>query len=240
MKEPKDAYTDRLFDEALRYASQQALEELYDECAADDGGAPPIPNELDAQIQALIAAERAKEQAQQKKKRRRKRIGYIAASVVLTFIVGSFCITHVDAWRVKFFNFVLEVTDGAIDFRLDSGDNGAKKIKSKDAENIDHKPTYLPEGFELTESDISAFKALLIFEDTHKQSITFQLYPSEDALITEFTEAEKEKIKINEKDGYIVRKSDKLVLIWQNGEVAFRLSGMIAEEELIKIAESVI
>lgn len=239
MKEPKDAYTDRLFDEALRYAGQQALEDLYDECAADDGAELPIPDELDAQIQALIAAERAKEQAQQKKKRRRKRLGYLAASVAATFIIGSVCITSVDAWRVRFFNFVLEVTDGAIDFRLDSGDNGAKKIKDKDAENIAFRPTYLPEGFALEEVESAPSKISLVFRNNKSEHVSFQWYLSENALITEYADEDKEPIEIGDKKGFIVRKEDKITVLWQDGEAAFRVSGNIAEEEIIKTAKSV-
>lgn len=238
MKESKDAYTERLFDEALRYASQQALEDLYDECAADDGELS-IPGELDAQIQALIAGERAKEQAQQKKKRRHKRIGYLVASIALTFFIGSACIMSVDAWRVKIFNFVLEVTDGAIDFRMDSGDDGAKKIKDKDAENIAFRPTYLPEGFELEETEVFPAKVFITFVDKQKHRINFQSYISEGALVTEFTNEQKEPIEIGGQEGYIVRKEESKTIIWQNGENAFRLSGDISEEELIRIAESV-
>lgn len=240
MKEPKEAYTDRLFDEALRYASQQALEELYDECAADDGGGePPIPDELDAQIQALIAAERAKERAGKKKKNRRKRFGYIAASVAAAFIIGSACIPHVDAWRVKFFNFVLEVTDGAIDFRLDSGDDGTKKIKDKDAENIAFRPTYLPEGFQLEEVDSAPSKISLVFRNNKSEHVSFQWYLSESALITEYADEDKEPIEIGNKKGFIVRKEDKITVLWQDGEAAFRVSGNIDEEEIVKTAKSV-
>lgn len=114
-----DDFMSVVFDKALGYASDNILEELYEEFSCDDDHIEPSEN-LDARMQERISEMRKQEKNGRRKRIIIKRIRYIAAAMVLLIGLGSAIVINVDAFRVPVLNFFLSISETNQSITLDT------------------------------------------------------------------------------------------------------------------------
>jgi len=102
---------------------------------------------------------------------------------------------------------------------------------------------YIPDGFELSQSDENINYREYIYYNKSDQYLVIGIYLSEETVISISKEddAEYEKIKLNDTDAYIYYvESDKTGSItYSNSVYLVNITGIIEKDELIKIAENI-
>lgn len=229
----KRRQVDEVFDAFLRSTGEQTLEELYDKYIEEfpEDVQEELP-ELDKKMRKIFRKAKARE----KGTRTARYVRRIAVLLIATLSIGGLGIMHVDAWRVSFSNFVLEVTGGKIS--LDIGGNQAARQDRMLPENVKI-PEYLPPGFEL--GDIMQFKSEVIMEFTNNsQTITFDQAVLSEMAYNEFShEEDNELVKINGWDGQIINLNGLIKIIWRDELNVYRITGSLERDQLVKMAESI-
>lgn len=154
------------------------------------------------------------------------------ACFLLVLVIGSgITMFSVDAWRVKFLNFVHEANQPNTDYSFK--DNG-----SITHSNYEVALEYVPMGFEMIQSDSSKHHVTLAFENENQY---FHFYMGDinanSSIDTE--NGTVEDIIINGYEGIYTSNSNINAIIWHDSEYEFSLIGNIPKDELIKIAENI-
>ncbi len=99
-------------------------------------------------------------------------------------------------------------------------------------------PTYIPEGFVIEELHLQdGFNAVVYCKDDYFIVIDQMNNSTNMQLDTENAEVT-ENIRLHNSDGFLVVNENLTTVIWSEGETIFEVSGNIATDEIIKIAES--
>lgn len=218
------------FEALLKEAADMAEERLSMEIDELDKS---IPDEA-----VVFSAEKEKEMLDIFKKwhreRRMKRIGKYcrrAACVLIIAAVGlAVAAFSVDAWRVKFLNYVFDSEAPNMDYSF--SDSAATYSDDK------IQLGYIPEGFELKESDITKNSTHLFFVGGDEKWLGIDVYPEDSDGSVNIEAGVSEEVKINNMDGIYTSKENYNALIWHDGNLAFSVDGNILKEELLKIAEN--
>lgn len=233
----KNQFYEDMLDKAIEYAGKEIEDDFYaqfsDEFADEE---VDLPEDFDQKMKAMFAEARTEEKKELRKKLRPRRIRNIAATIIVTICVGSACIMSVDAWRIKIFNIVFEITDSGRSIEYSDPDKGSnKKLNSESNDAI---PEYIPNGYTMDEVHKSGTKRMTSYKNKSEDKIWIEM---SDAAITSFNVYAKhdEEIDINGATGYFASNNGISTLIWDlNGNV-FRVSGCIAKDEIIKIAKNI-
>ncbi|MDW7662676.1 MAG: DUF4367 domain-containing protein [Bacillota bacterium] len=151
-------------------------------------------------------------------------------------MVGIFVTTmSVEAFRIRLFNIVTEVTDKYTKVSIVESDNGLEPQIDWDTY---YAPEYIPEGYNYSNNEIFGEIKIIFYSDTSGREIQFSQTPvnpeyqidSEDAVVTE--------VIINAEKGILAQKEGLLTLIWTTDEKTFHIIGEMESDEIIKMAES--
>lgn len=216
-----DNFEDKILDDLL----MDSMDELYDldEISFDDAVEPSksFTGSMDAMFQS--------EYKKLARRRRRRALPKIAAAVALFFLIGMISISRVTAWKEPIYNF----------FFKPSQDGEKSKVKITELEEEDefqkYLPDYVPEGFELVESeyDENLEQTLYIFRRDNKFFNITILKNTNDQYID--TTLYKKKI-YNRKTYYI---NNKNYYLWYHNDYVFILNGNISNQQLLKIFNSI-
>ena len=172
---------------------------------------------------------------ERKSRRVKKMICYgkrAACIAVAAIVVSSVAVFSVEAWRIRFFNFMFNPDNPGMEYNF----NDERSTHYSD-EYI--ALNYLPVGFELTEQDISRRSITLMFQKGEEYfSVKMHSMSGNSSVDTE--NGTIENIKINGHNAIYTTNPNINCVIWHNDEVAFRVLGNINKEKLVKIAESII
>jgi hypothetical protein len=176
---------------------------------------------------------------QDKKRKFRSWVQLLSKRVAIFFaiaLVGIFLTTmSVEAFRIKLFNIVTEVTEKYTKVRIIETENGLESQLDWDAY---YAPEYIPEGHNYSNSENFGEIKIIFYSNVAGKEIQFSQTPvnpeyqidTEDAIVTE--------IIVNAEKGFLAQKEGLLTLIWTNGERTFHIIGEIEKDEIIKMAES--
>lgn len=141
----------------------------------------------------------------------------------------------VEAFRIKLFNIVTEVTDKYTKVSIVETENGLESQLDWDSY---YAPEYIPESYNYSKSEnFGEIKIIFYFNDVSKE-IQFSQTPvnpeyqidTEDAVVTEVT--------VNGEKGVLVENEGFCTLIWTASEKTFHIIGEIEKDEIIKMAKS--
>lgn len=157
-----------------------------------------------------------------------KRVACLVAVILVTMGVA---IGSVDAWRTRFLNFVLEI--GKPNTHFNFGGLGSTTYS-------DDKVTlyYIPEGFNLRESDITVHGYTLMFANDN-QYFQFDMSGINVNFSIDTEDGTAEWLTINGYEAVYTSNPNINAVIWHDGETVFMVLGTIEKNELIKIAENV-
>ncbi len=171
-----------------------------------------------------------KERRTQKRKKYFKYTQRIACILLAFVLVSGVTIFSVDAWRIKFLNFVLESNEPNTDFNF--SDNGGTTYSDDNV--ILH---YVPMGFEIDDVQNSKRRIYLRFSNGDMYfGITVNGINGSYSIDTE--NAVVERITINNNEGIYSSNENINILVWHDDEYVYRITANISEDEIIKIAEN--
>ncbi len=215
----------------------QILDEIIDDAA--NAAAEDIGNQMKNPQEEIEFSERHEKimqqlfQKERKKARKKKWISYTkrAACFLLALVVISgITIFSVDAWRVKFLNFVLEGGEPNSNYNFNEGGNAYS----------DGEITlgYLPEGFELVENVSSRENISLTFAKGDWY-FTFKVSSIDINSSIDTEDGNTERITINGNEAIFTTNPNINAVIWHDDKYSYRVLGNITKEELIQIAKNV-
>lgn len=231
-----------MLEQMLKYASAQSLEALYDQYADGTADDSQPSEQLDNAIMQMLADAREKEQqaerAQNKAVRYRRVLRRLAAAVALVIAVGAIggmLVMNVEAWRVPFLNFVLEMTgeETTVTFGEEEGNAG---ITIPDGMK---RPKYIPDGFEMVTAYMDSTKGYIVYQDQQEKQIIYSVTYTDEVEIVKYADQEIQEISVNGLQGYIIPGEATNTIIWGIDEDVYKISGDVEIEELIKMAEKV-
>lgn len=174
-----------------------------------------------------------------KKRKFSSRIQRLSKRVAIFFaiaLVGIFVTTmSVEAFRIKFFNVITEVTEKYTKVTIIEIENGPESQIDWDSY---YAPEYIPEGYNYSSNENFGEIKIIYYTDALSKEIQFSLTPvnpeyqidTEDAVVTDVT--------VNGEIGILVEKEGLRTLIWTASERTFHIIGEIERSEIIKMAES--
>ena len=222
----KNDVLEKAFDMMLDEAALIADEELGRELEEPDEELI-FSKEHEEKMEKLFRTERQKHM-RAKFLKYSKRAACVFLAVV---VVSGAAVMSVEAWRVKFLNFVLDAgapnTD--FDFNDDQSSSYANEIVSLG---------YIPEGFGIVTNKESSRGLFLEFKNSDKY-FCFDLTNINVSASVDTENGTAEKMKINGYEAVFIDNPDTNILIWHDNTYAFDIIGNISKEEIIKIAENV-
>lgn len=173
---------------------------------------PEEPIEFSPEHEAKMQKLFRRERAKLARKKALKYTGTAAACLTAILLISStFLMPSTEAWRIKFMNFTFESEKPNTDYSFTEN----AQSSYADAEiNLN----YLPHGFEMTENRSEGERFIWRFS---KGEEYFALTVVKNSDISVFGE------------------SDSDAVIWQDNTSAYKLTGNIAKEELVKISKNV-
>lgn len=232
-----------MLEQMLKYAGAQSLEALYDEYADETADDSQPSEQLDNAVMQMLADAREKEQAAQRaekkavgRKRVVRRLAATVALVVAIGAVGSMLVMNVEAWRVPFLNFVLEITGEGTEVRLSENDSENNQKVS----DTMSRPTYVPEGFTIMNIGKDDSKNYIVYQNAEDEMFIITYSETDQTAWTKYADQDKEKVQINGMDGFVITgtEAEGTTIIWGIDEEVYTLWGDIDGDELMKIAQS--
>ena len=215
----------------------QILDEIIDDAAR--AAVEDIGNRMSDPQEEMEFSERHEKimqqlfQKERKKARKKKWISYTkraACFLLLLVVVSGITIFSVDAWRIKFLNFVLESGEPNTNYNFNEGGNTYS----------DEEITlgYLPEGFELVENTSNRESITLTFakDDWY---FTFTVNSIDATSSVDTQDGSAERITINGNEAIFTTNPNMNAVIWHDDKYSYRVIGNITKEELIQIAKNV-
>lgn len=154
-----------------------------------------------------------------------------ACVLLAVVVVTSVSIFSVDAWRMRFLDFVMKSDEPNTDYHLDGGEASSYSDNGIGLE-------YIPNGFTITQDKKIGKNIFLEFKSQEQYFIlTIQ---NADGLSNVDTEgALVEELTLNGRDAIFVDRGDIRFVLWGEEQNSYTLHGNISKDELIKIAENV-
>lgn len=165
-------------------------------------------------------------------------IKYSRKVAIIFLIVISIAFTttmSVEAYRVKFFEVVIEVWEEFTSIIFKSKEN------IDDGKLIPVNPTYIPHGFTIIEEDINHYEHFIYWENDDGIEIMFeQAKITSNAIINDTEGIEIEKTFIEEQEVIYFTNKNVHQLYWNDSNYIYTIVSSYDKKELIKMAESII
>lgn len=153
--------------------------------------------------------------------------------IALSIVFGT--VMSVEAYRIRFFEFVTEVWEELTSIVIHSNNNA------------DHDtlmpiiPSYVPAGYSIIEQMSDKYENTIIYSNENGFEIYYsQRMLSQSEFILDSEDAKTKKIMIGSQETYLIVNKGTTQLYWYDDFSVFSLIGNLDETELIKMATSII
>ncbi|GAU75871.1 outer membrane lipoprotein-sorting protein [Fusibacter sp. 3D3] len=143
----------------------------------------------------------------------------------------------VEAFRVKIFNMVTDVTEKYTAIRFKENDTSDALSRIEQWHSY-YYPDYIPEGYALVEAKGSGALKIMYFSNGSNDRIEFSQASIDANLQVDTEDASIEDIEINGMAGIFVEKEDLSILLWATDTDAFYILGTLDKETFLNIAEN--
>ena len=209
---------------------------LFDSFANDDEEIPGL-SDFDKRMY-----DKFDEMYKKGRKRRRnnqifKTMAMTAAVLLLTFIFYPPIFGKVSAWFIKTFNLNINDKGEYTEFRLEPKNN--QSIEEFEGY---YYPRYIPDKYEVNiKNNMETIGTIIYSNKTDDSSITYSFSTLSAPLQLDTENCSKENILINDCMGLLYKKEDnsRNIIIYQNDEYKFVVSGNIDVDTLKEISESI-
>lgn len=159
------------------------------------------------------------------------------AILLIAFIGVGVLTFSVEAYRIKFLNFILEYTDKYTEIRYNENINKVKEDKENSTEEPGIKLYYIPQNFVLKRKVINGTSIYIEFEN-NKENFVISARGQEGIAHIDTENAEVENLNINNNHYMIVEKNGRISVHWTMNNMMYMLSGNIEKEEIINIIKN--
>ncbi len=224
------------------YVTDKTIEAMLQAAASDieDKAVDILLDEYEGQNHKFSEKHREDMQKLFKKERKfrsARRIRTYSKRAAVIFIaviaISAITISSVSAWRVRFMNFILERTQ--YDTNIKFTDDASKAENYKFGEI---KLEYVPEGFKLEKNETLEEYLNLTFKNG-QEFFKFHTRDIKGSLSIDTEDANVKELTINGREAIYSENSSNRILVWNDGEMAYILTGNISESEFVKIAENI-
>jgi hypothetical protein len=228
----KDKYDD-IFDHMLQYAAEQSMEDMANDY--------PLDSELDQQPSYSPEFESRMTNYFKKVKRRGQtyRLGRVALKVAvfaLVFLgVSTAVVFNVEAFRVPFLNLFSQ--SGDISITINVRDEKADYSSFRDKVSGMDLPTYIPENYYVESIEATKTLNYVVYANVDGDKIILdKLF--EGTVVMDNEHSMIKDITVNDEPAQFFEKSGMRTLIFKFNGNYFMLNGIISEDELFQIAQS--
>lgn len=152
--------------------------------------------------------------------------------ITLTLTFGT--VMSVEAYRIRFFEFVTQVWEELTSIVAHSDDNADHDTL------VLASPYYTPKGYSILEQTSNDYKHSIIYSDESGAEIYYlQKLSSQSEFIFDSEDVEPKEINIGESVGYLIINKGITQLYWYDNFNTYTLISSLDEEEVIKMAESI-
>lgn len=233
----KDTSREELFDNMLRMALKEYIEDTEPELKTEDElreAGIPLPEfsfRFEHRMNRLIRKERRKEWW----KKHGKSTKRLVASMILAVVIGGAAIFNVDAFRIPIVSFFMNLKEDHSVIAINGGES--KPILSEKFQ--EYLPSYVLEGFAVSKVEEGSDTFFVEYSNSDGKSymLDFKMTASSGAIDTEKADLDEQKLQ----DYPIVfsKKDTKIIAIWMPAGHEYNLSGGINQEEALRILNSV-
>ena len=218
---------DKIFDDIIAEATSIAAENLGRNMPEPE--AIKFSKEHEEAMQKLFRKERKKLFYKKISKYSKRAAVFLLAVIIMSGIT----VFSVEAWRVKVMNFVVEMsqTHSEINFSEDS-----TKGDSYTSDEITL--GYIPKGFKLEKRDAKGNMVSLIFK-REKDYFIFYMSKITGSMGIDTENASVKKIQIDGQEALFSSNKNANILVWNDKEHSYSLSGTVEENEMVKIVENI-
>jgi hypothetical protein len=166
-----------------------------------------------------------------------------SAAAVALICVFSVATLTVDALRVKVLNLLISIEPEYTSIQLTDRQDGVEENGFTVNWSQTYVPSYIPEGFEVSNSSVTPGTKRMVFTDKQDESryIIYSVFGSSSTVAIDTENAQiNETIKIGGRDGMLVVKDLVTTLAWGADGFLIVIQGQIDKDEMFKIAESVV
>lgn len=163
---------------------------------------------------------------------RQARIAAAVFVIVLSMTFGT--VMSVEAYRIRFFEFVTTVGEELTSIIIRSHDNADHDTLTP------VEPSYVPEGYAVFETNLNQFEQNIFYHNKSGNEIFFsQNLTTQGEFIVDTESTEYEKIALSDMNVYCVSNKGLTQLYWQDSFYIYTLIGSIEKDELLAMAQSV-
>jgi len=222
----KNDVMDKIIDNLITTATSTAIKQMPEDISVPEEELI-FSKEYESKINKLLFRERRKVRS----KKLSKILIHVAAAFLIFTTVATVAIYNVEAWRIRFRNFIVDIRQQytIIDFN--------EEFVGDTFRTDELYLGYIPYEFQLEESSMSEnYLFVLFMKDSMFFSITVNDINHIMAVDTE--DASVRRIQINGLDAMYSTNENINILVWHDNEYSYRISGNLDEETIIKIAEN--
>jgi hypothetical protein len=171
-----------------------------------------------------------------------KTVNKIAVVLLIVLITFSTAMVTAVAFRAEVMNLLIQAEDKYTSFRLKGNNITSSESNLEIGWENSYAPTYIPEGFQVIQNNVSESQKRLVFSNEQVQnSIIIYTESSPSTVLNVDTENASliETVNIKDTSGTVVTNGAHISVIWEMDSLIFMVVGTVEQEELIKIAESV-
>jgi len=155
----------------------------------------------------------------------------VACVFIVFIIISGITVFSVNAWRIKFLNYVLEIGKPNTDYEFGDTQGGFYS-------NDDILFEYIPKGFELTKNLSNESSIYLKFKNDNLYfTLTLNNIDGKSSIDTE--NGLVQNLNINRCEAFYSTNNNINALIWHNDKFSFKIIGNISKDEIIRIAENI-
>lgn len=163
----------------------------------------------------------------------------IAAALIVISIVGTIVTMSVEAFRVRFFNLVIETSQK---FSLVSQEEvGETQVvyEVPSEWGTYYYPEFLPEGYDLNSTRALNDTKIMIFSNGTNHDIVFSQGTLSGKSQIDSENGQVIEVDISGNNGVLAIKDDIKILNWSNNEMSFSIQGNVEESVILAIAERI-
>lgn len=195
-----------------------------------------MPESLNSWFDDFNEKRLADEKREKQKKKIRKGVFRLAAAVFILLISAGAVTMSVEAFRVRFFNMLIDTKETYSEISFETEDDYLEGIP-EDWANY-YVMTYIPDGFALVEAFNTEQSGYLTYEFSEYYIMFIQGALDLDIQV-DTEEREIQEVRIEDNDGIMVINSEEVMLIWSNDEACFHIISNLDEETILKIAKKI-
>ena len=218
-----DAMLDALIDIAVKNSVEKMGAELPEPKNIE------FSKEHEARMHKLFRRERNKLRMK-KAYKYTKRIAVILLAII---VASGITIFSVEALRVRFLNFVIEMTSVDADINFNENHPNGDSYSSDEITL-----GYIPDGFAFESSETDGDRIRLEFKQGEK-FFGIYLRPIDSSFSIDVEGSDARKTSVNGNTAFFSTSENTSILVWHDGVYSYLLSGNIDDDTLLEIAKNI-